>query len=396
MIPRDMIALGSEGNIIRALNEIGAEHAAVIGEENVYNFTIGNPSIAPPDCIHNSIRQLMETMDAAKLHSYTAAPGLPSTRAAMAAYLNRSFGMDYTADNIYMTHGASAALATLCKALLNPGEQMMTATPCYPEYRTYVEAFGGQFIEVPSDMDSFQLDIAGFETSITEKTKAVILNSPNNPSGAVLSEETLKAFAAMLEEKQAQYGHAIYIIADEPYRELVYGGAHVPFIPTLYRNTIYCYSFSKSVSLPGERIGFIAVPPALDEYSDVFAAICGASRALGYVCVSALFQRVIEECIGQTSDISVYEKNRDLLYEELGRLGYEFVNPNGAFYIFIKTFDPDDMAFCKRALDFELLLVPGSGFGCPGYARIAYCVGEDVIRRSLPTFAKLAAAYGIK
>jgi len=393
MIPQAMIDAGNAGSTIREIAEHGAQRAKVIGAENVFSFAIGNPSVPAPACVQETIERLLHTMDPSVLHAYTAAPGLESVRQKIADYLQASFGVGYRAGDLYLTHGASSALAILPKALLLPGEEILTLTPYFPEYKAYTEAAGGVLTEVKSDPDTFQMDLAAVKQALSPNTKAVLLNSPNNPSGVVLTKKSLLALAEELEKREREYGHPIYLIADEPYRELVYGGLEVAFIPSFYKNTLYCYSFSKALSLPGERVGYIAIHPELDDYANVRAAICGAARMLGYICAPALFQYVAAECLGKTADISVYEENRDLLYSSLESLGYSCIHPDGAFYLFVKALEPDARAFCSRALNYELLFVPGDDFGAPGYVRIAYCVPRERIERAMPAFRALAESY---
>ena len=394
MIPKAMIDAGNAGSTIREIAEHGARREREIGAENVFSFAIGNPSAEPPACVRETIERLLREMDPAELHAYTPAPGLEPVRAAVAEYLQRTFGVAFRPDGIYMTSGSSSALAIVCRALLLPGEEALTLTPYFPEYRVYAESPGGVLVEVPSDPATFQMDLAAVERAVSPRTKLLLLNSPNNPSGVILSRESLIALARMLEEKQRVYGHAIYIVADEPYRELVYGGEEVTFIPALYRNTLYCYSFSKTLSLPGERIGYIALAPEAADYADVRAAVFGAARVLGYICAPPLFQYVVAECLGRTADLSVYAENRELLYTALTKMGYACVRPDGAFYLFVRALESDARAFCRRAMEHELLFVPGDDFGTPGYVRIAYCVPTERIRRALPAFRALAASYG--
>lgn len=396
MISSELVKWGGSGNIIREIAEYGARQAELVGAENVFNFTIGSPSIDPPPCVHEAMARLVQTIPAAELHTYAPAIGFPDVRRKAAEYLTRTFGVNYRAQDIIITCGTSTCLAVLTRVLLSAGGRSMTFTPYFMDYKYYVESVGSSLIECPSDPDTFQIDIAAAERAITPDTMMVVVNSPNNPSGVVLRREGLEAFAALLERKQKEYGHPIYIVADEPYRELVYDDQEVVFLPSIYKNTIYCYSFSKSMSLPGERVGFMALPEALDDYADIYAASVGILRAFGYICVSSMWQRVAIECIGETSDISAYRKNRDLLYGALCELGFRCVHPDGAFYLFMKTPEPDAQAFCRRAMRDNLLVVPGDSFGCPGYARIAYCVGREVIERSLPVFKKLAEEYALK
>ena len=395
MIDQKLAASGRSGNIIREISEYGAKQAKLLGEEKVYNFTIGSPSIDPPRCVYETMERLLATVPAAKLHSYTPAAGLPEVREKAAAFLNCSFGTDYRAQDIILTPGTSTCLAVLTRVLLSGGGRAMTFTPYFMEYKYYAESVGSSLTECPSDPLSFQLDLDAAERALTSDTVMLILNSPNNPSGVVLRREGLEGLAALLERKQREYGHAIYIVADEPYRDLVYDGQEPAFIPTLYKNTIFCYSFSKSLSLPGERVGFMALPPALDDYDDIASAILAVLRAFGYICVSNLWQRVAVECLGQTGDLSVYKSNRDLLYGALTQMGYTCVYPDGAFYLFVKTPEPDAEAFCRRAMRDNLLLVPGDSFGTKGYVRLAYCVSRDMIERSLPVFRALAEEYGL-
>ena len=381
MISKQMLDWGANGNSIREIAAYGERRAAEIGAENVYNFSIGSPSIDPPDCVHAAVEHLLHTVPPTQLHAYAPAPGMASVREKVAAYLTQTFGEAYRAQDIYMTDGASSALAILTRALLCPGDEAIVLAPYFPEYAVYAEAAGGSVRVVPCKADTFALDLEAL--------------SPNNPSGVVISRPELEALSAMLREKQARYGHPIYIIADEPYRELVYGGVEVPFLPALYPNAIYCYSYSKTLSLPGERVGFLALHPAMDDYAAVHAAVLGAGRALGYICVSSLFQLAVAECLGQTADIAAYAENRELIYGALTAMGYRCARPDGAFYLFLKSPEPDSRAFCRRAMDYDILLVPGDDFGCPGYARLAYCVARSQIERSLPAFRKLAGSYGL-
>ena len=396
MIPSEVYALGASGNPIREIADYAMRRAEEVGAENVYDFSIGSPSIAPPAAVQETAQRLMREMPPTQLHAYSPDQGLPEVRRAVAEYLNGAFSMTYAPEDIYMTSGASAGLAIGCRALLSPGDECITLTPYFSEYRTYTEAAGGVMREVPSEPDTFQLDYAAFAAAVNGKTWLVILNSPNNPSGVVLGEESIKKIAALLTERSAEYGHPIYILADEPYRDLVYDGDAVPYIPGFYPDTIYCYSFSKSLSLPGERIGFLAIHPELTDYARVRAAIYGAGRALGYINASTMFQLVAAECVGQTADISVYKQNRDLIHTALLDMGYTCVKPSGAFYLFLKTPEPDATAFCKKAMALDLLVVPGDEFGCPGYVRLAYCVPKTMLERSLPRFRQLADQYGLK
>lgn len=395
MLPQDALKFGKAGNLIREIAGYAAARAAEIGTENVFNFSIGNPNVAAPEVVAQTLHKLLDTVPSVDLHAYTAAPGIYAVRQAIADYLRAQFDVDYSADDLYMTAGASGALAIVCKALLLPGDEVIVFAPYYPEYTVYAECFGGVPVILKCRERDFQVDMAQLEAAITEKTKIVIINSPNNPSGSILSEETIQAMAELLRRKQAEYGHEIYILADEPYRELVYDtDTVVPFIPKYYDNTILCYSYSKCLSIPGERMGYVLVPPQVENNRDVYAAVCGAGRILGYVNNTSLFQYMLPACLGATADLSIYKTNRDLLCSTLTQYGYEMVRPDGAFYLFVKALEPDAVAFCEKAKEFELILVPGDCFGYPGYVRISYCVATDTVEKSLPAFEALAKAYG--
>ena len=394
MLSEKMMKLGKKRSVIRELFEYGNRRKAEIGAENVFDFSLGNPSVNPPACVKETIKRLLETEDDIALHGYTSAQGDAKVREAVADYINRSFGRHLTGGHIYMTVGAAASLTISLKAMAVEGDEFITFSPFFPEYRVFVENAGGTLKVVPCNTEDFQIDRELFGQAITPGTKAVILNSPNNPSGVVLSEETVKGICEVMEKKQAEYGHAIYLITDEPYRELVYDdNIQVPYLMNYYKNTLVCYSFSKSLSLPGERIGYIAVCEEMEEWEDMYAAICGAGRSMGYVCAPSLFQRVAAECCALTSDLSVYARNAKLLVSSLREMGYTCVEPQGAFYLFLKTLEPDDGAFSQRAKGFDLLLVPGSGFGAPGWVRLAFCVQTEMIERALPKFKELAESY---
>ena len=395
MIDQKLAAWGRSGNIIREIAEYGAEQAKIVGADHVYTFTIGSPSIDPPACVFETMDRLRATMPAWELHTYAPAAGLPDVREKAAKYLTRSFGVPYRKQDIIITCGTSTCLAVMTRVLLSAGGRAMTFTPYFMDYKYYAESVGSTLTECPTVPDTFQLDLEAAERALTPDTMMLILNSPNNPSGVVLRREGLEGLAKLLERKQEEYGHPIYIVADEPYRDLVYDGQEVVYLPAIYKNTIYCYSFSKSMSLPGERVGFMALPQDLDDYDDILSASMAAIRAFGYICVSSMWQRVAIDCLGATSDISVYKGNRDRLYAALTEMGYTCVYPDGAFYLFMKTPEPDAEAFCRRAMKENLLVVPGDSFGTPGYVRLAYCVSPDVIERALPTFRALAAEYGL-
>ena len=387
--------LGANRSCIRELFEYGRRRAAVVGPENVFDFAIGSPSADPPAALHAAVRRLMDFVPPAELHTYVPAPGIPAVRARIADYLNRSFSMAYRPEDVCLTDGASSALALVARALLSPGEEVVIPTPAFPEYWVYVESVGGVVKPVPCLPESFRLDLAALEAAITPKTVLVLLNSPNNPSGAVYPRGDLEVLTAMLKRRERELGHPIYLLADEPYRELVYGGAEVPFLPALYPDTLYCYSFSKSLSIPGERVGFLAFHPEMEERDRLFDAVQGAMRMTGYLCVSPLFQLAAAECLGVTADISVYERNRDLICSGLRELGYRFPEPRGAFYLLLQAPEGDGRAFSRRCMAEDVLLVPGEEFFCPGYVRLAYCVPEERLRRSLPAFRRIAESYGI-
>ena len=394
MLNQQMAALGNNRSTIRELFEYGNQRAAVVGRENVFDFSIGNPNVPAPDAVREAI--LAEAAgDPVALHGYTSAQGAADARKALADDLNRRFGTDYTGDSLYLTAGAAAALSCAFKAIACPGDEFVVLAPYFPEYLMFIErGVGAKAVIVPPSITDFQIDFDALEQAMNEHTKAVVVNSPNNPSGAVYSEQTIQQLAALLCEKEKQYGHPIYLVSDEPYREIVYDGVNVPFVPRYYDDTIVCYSYSKSLSLPGERIGYVLVPPQAADSADLYAAVCGAGRALGYVCAPSMFQCVAARCAGQTSDISVYQTNRDLLFDGLTGMGYSCVKPAGAFYLFPQTLEPDDRAFCERAKKYDLLVVPGADFGAPGHMRISYCVQTETIRRALPLFAELAKEYG--
>jgi len=395
MIDQKLAAWGRSGNIIREIAEYGAEQAKIVGADHVYNFTIGSPSIDPPACVFETMDRLRAAMPAWELHTYAPAAGLPDVREKAAEYLTRSFGVPYRKQDVIITCGTSTCLAVMTKVLLSAGGRAMTFTPYFMDYKYYAESVGSTLTECPTVPDTFQLDLDAAERALTPDTMMLILNSPNNPSGVVLRREGLEGLAKLLERKQEEYGHPIYIVADEPYRDLVYDGQEVVYLPSIYKNTIYCYSFSKSMSLPGERVGFMALPQDLDDYDDILSASMATIRAFGYICVSSMWQRVAIDCLGATSDISVYKGNRDRLYGALTDMGYTCVYPDGAFYLFMKTPEPDAEAFCRRAMKENLLVVPGDSFGTPGYVRLAYCVSPVVIERALPTFRALAEEYGL-
>ena len=388
MVNQTFYELGTAPSVIRQLFAYGLEQAARIGADKVYDYSLGNPSIPAPQKVNDSIHRIVDETDSIQLHGYSMAPGFSDARAAVAKDLSDRFGLDVKADELFFTCGAAPALIAVIKALITDSDaEIMAVAPFFPEYRPFVTANGGKLVVVPPDTEAFQIHLDAVEERITAHTQAIIINSPNNPSGVVYTEETLRGLAALLTRKSAEYGHPIYIIADEPYRELVYGGVKVPFIPCLYRNTIVCYSYSKSLSLPGERIGYVYVPGFADDSAAVYAAVSGASRAMGHVCPPTLIQKVIQLCAGERPDLAAYDENRNLLYNSLREMGYQCAKPDGAFYLFVKAPNGDANAFSEKAKqDYNLLVVPADGFGCPGYLRLSYCVSNDMIRRSLPAF----------
>ncbi len=395
MVNQEYYTLGTAPSVIRQLFAYGLEQAKVVGPENVYDYSLGNPSIPAPKKVNESIKKIVDETDSIKLHGYSMAPGFEEARAAVAKDLSARFGLDVKASELFFTCGAAPALISIIKALIvDADSEIMAIAPFFPEYRPFVNANGGKLVVVPADTKAFQIHLDEVEKRITKHTQGIIVNSPNNPSGVVYTEETLKGLAALLERKSAEYGHPIYIIADEPYRELVYGGVKVPFIPCLYKNTIVCYSYSKSLSLPGERIGYVYVPGFAEDSAAVYAAISGAARIMGHVCPPTLMQKVIEYCAEERPDLVAYDENRNLLYNSLTEMGYECAKPDGAFYLFVKAPNGDANVFSEKAkLGHNLLVVPADGFGCPGFFRLSYCVSSDMIRRSLPAFKAMIESF---
>lgn len=389
------VTLGSQRSVIRELFEYGNMRKAQIGEENVFDYSLGNPSVAPPAEFFTVMEELIRGGDPVALYGYTSAQGAKEVREAVADYINGTYGNNVTADGIYMTCGAAAGLAISLCALCNEGDEVITPSPYFPEYEVFANTAGARLVKVPVRLPSFSLDTEAVGRAITPRTKAVIINSPNNPTGAVYTAEEIARLSALLRECSEKLGRPIWLISDEPYRELVYGGEEVPYIMNYYADSIVCYSFSKSLSLPGERIGYLALNRRAENAEEVYAAICGAGRALGYVCAPSLMQRVTAKLLGKTADISVYERNRDRLCSILRGCGFNVVTPRGAFYLFVQSPEPSAEAFSKRAMQYELLLVPGDGFGCGGYVRIASCVSPELIERSVPAFCALASSYGL-
>ncbi|MBQ3053025.1 MAG: pyridoxal phosphate-dependent aminotransferase [Clostridia bacterium] len=393
MISEKMTELGLKSSVIRELFEYGNKRKAEIGEENVFDFSLGNPSVPAPQKVNQIMLKLLTEKDPVTLHGYTSAAGAMSVRKAMADSINKSFKVNATPDLIYMTCGAAASLTITLNALLNTGDEVIVLAPYFPEYKVFIEKAGGIVRVVKCRDGDFQIDFNALEKAINKNTKAIIVNSPNNPSGVVLSEETIITLSKLLNKKSQELNTDIYIISDEPYRELVYCDIKVPYIPEYYDNAVVCYSFSKSLSLPGERIGYIFVSPKVKEAKILFAAVCGAGRALGYVCAPSLLQYTVAELVGETADIQVYKHNRDLLVKALTNYGYTVAKPDGAFYLFVKSPERDATSFSERAKKYELLLVPSDSFGYEGYVRLSYCVSTKMIEKSLPQFKKLMDEY---
>lgn len=393
MISEKMLELGKKSSVIREIFEYGKKRKAEIGADNVFDFSLGNPSVPAPKKVTDVMNRLISETPAEVLHGYTSAPGDMNVRTAIAENIKEKFGVDANAGNIYMTCGAAASLTVTLNALAEAGDEVIVLAPFFPEYRVFVEQAGAKLVTVSCKKDDLQIDFAALENAVTPNTKAIIVNSPNNPSGVIIPESDIVKLCELLKRKQREYGKEIFIISDEPYRELVYTGEPVPYIPCYYDNTFVCYSYSKALSLPGERIGYIFVSPKMKNAGDVFAAVCGSGRALGYVCAPALMQYTIAECLNDTADISVYEKNRSILYNALTDIGYTVIKPDGAFYMFVKSLEEDANKFYERAKKFELLLVPADSFGCEGFVRISYCVDTELIEKSLPAFKALYEDY---
>ncbi len=439
MINETMRARGAESSAIREIFSYACERKALIGEDRVFDFSLGNPSVPAPSAVRESIERSLAEVSPERLHGYTPAAGLPEARAAVADSLNRRFGTSYAAGNVFMTVGAAASVSCALHALASPGDEVIVVAPYFPEYAVWVENAGATLVEVLADQETFQLDIDAIESAITDRTAAVIIDSPNNPTGAVYPRESLAALAATLERANAQRDEPVYLISDEPYREISYGaevpwvpqvydhtvvcysyskslslpgervgwvlvpdtmpgferayGAEVPWVPQVYDHTVVCYSYSKSLSLPGERVGWVLVPDTMPGFERAMAAIAGAARCLGFVCAPALFQRVVIDCVDEPADVESYTRNRRMLTEGLSACGYDFVEPQGAFYLWVRALEPDARAFCERARALELLPVPSDSFGVPGWVRVGYCVDRAVIERSLPAWRALAETY---
>lgn len=393
MVNSKMKELGTKASVIREFFEYGKKRKQEIGEKNVFDFSLGNPSVDSPVEVNETLISLINNTNPCALHGYTSGNGDKNVRDSIASYLNDKYNAHASGDLIYMTVGAAASLTISLNALLNVGEEVIVFTPYFPEYKVFIEKAMGEIVLVNCKEENFYPDLEDFENKINEKTKAVIINSPNNPTGVIYTEDIIKKISNILKEKQCEYNHDIYLISDEPYRELVYSDIKVPFISNYYDNSIICYSFSKSLSIPGERIGYIMLSSLCKDSKDVYSAICGAGRSLGYVCAPALFQYMIPYCLGKTSDLDIYKENRDILYNNLKEFGYDVVKPDGAFYLFVKAINNDAYEFSNKAKEFELLLVPSDSFGFKGYVRIAYCVSKEQVVNSLNAFKKLIDSY---
>ena len=393
MISSKMLELGKKSSVIREIFEYGKKRKAEIGAENVFDFSLGNPSVPAPKKVTDILTKLIAETPAEVLHGYTSGPGDMDVRTKIADYIKNKYGVEANPGLVYMTCGAAASLTITLNAIAEENDEVIALAPFFPEYKVFIEQAGAKFVTVSCKKDDLQIDFEALENAINKNTKAIIINSPNNPSGVIVPEADVKKLADLLNKKQNEYGKEIFLISDEPYRELVYTGEKVAYIPAYYDNSFVCYSYSKALSLPGERIGYIFVSPTMKEASDVYAAICGSGRALGYVCAPSLMQYVIAQCLDDTADVSIYEKNRNILYNGLTDIGYTVIKPDGAFYMFVKALEEDANAFYERAKKFDLLVVPSDSFGVEGFVRISYCVDTDLIERSLPAFKSLFEDY---
>lgn len=395
MIAENMVGMVKSSSVIRQMFEEGNRLAKIYGAENVYDFSLGNPNVAAPAEVNEAIKETVDNEESTFIHGYMSNAGYEDVREAIAQSLNKRFDTHFNATNIIMTVGAAGGLNTILRTILNPGEEVMTFAPFFGEYRNYVTNFGGKLVIVPPNTVDFQPELDEFEKMITPKTKAVIVNNPNNPTGVVYSEETIKKMAAIMERKQEEYNTEIFLISDEPYRELAYDGVEVPYLTKYYDNTVVGYSYSKSLSLPGERIGYLVIPDEVADAADMKAAASVATRILGFVNAPSLMQRVVAKCLDAKVNVEAYDKNRTALYNGLKDLGFECIKPEGAFYLFVKSPVSDEKEFCEVAKKHNILIVPGTTFGCPGYVRMAYCVSYETIVNSLPHFAEVAKEMGM-
>ncbi len=396
MISDKMKDLVANSSVIRAMFEEGKRLSSIYGEENVFDFSLGNPNVEPPDKIKTAIHKILNGETPNLVHGYMNNSGYEDVRTKIAEFINKKYGVGISGKNIVMTCGAAGGLNILLKTLLNPGDEVIVFAPFFGEYTNYVNNFDGELVVVPPDINTFEPDLQELKNKITSRTKVVIINSPNNPTGVVYSEKVVLNLSKTLSEKEEELGKSIYLISDEPYREIVYDNTEVPYILNYYKNSFIAYSYSKSLSLPGQRIGYIAAGTAMDYFEDMMMSLNVANRILGFVNAPSLFQRVVAECLESEVDVSIYQKNRDLLYNHLTKLGFHCIKPQGAFYLFPRTPIKDDKKFCEDAKKFNLLLVPGSAFGCPGHVRLSYCISYDKIEKSLPAFDKLAELYEVK
>lgn len=395
MISEKMKPLVQNNSAIRAMFEEGKRLAAIYGPENVYDFSLGNPNVPAPDCVKQAIIDILNEEDSTFVHGYMSNAGFEDVRAAIADSLNRRFQTSFHENNILMTVGAASGLNVILKTVLNPGEQVIAFAPYFVEYGSYVRNYDGELVVISPNTETFQPNLKEFEEKLNANTKAVIINTPNNPTGVVYSKETLTKIGEILDRKEKETGHPIFLISDEPYRELAYDGVEVPYVTKFYHNTVICYSYSKSLSLPGERIGYLVIPDELTDSKEVFSAATIANRVLGCVNAPSLMQRVIMRCVDAEVNLEAYDRNRNLLYNGLKDCGFECIKPEGAFYLFVKSPEKDEKQFCETCKKHNVLVVPGSSFACPGYVRIAYCVSYEQIERSLPAFKKIASEYGL-
>lgn len=396
MIAKKMQKYVEGSSVTRAMFEEGKRLAGIYGAENVYDFSLGNPSVEPPKAVKESMIDVLEHVHPNKVHGYMNNAGYEEVREAIAQSLNRKFDTHFDQKNIIMTVGAAGGLNVALKTIIDPGDEVIAFAPYFREYNNYVANFDGVMVAISPSIPDFQPNLEELKTKITAKTKAVIVNTPNNPTGVIYSEETIQKLADILREKEKEFGTAIYLIADEPYRELAYDGADVPYLTKYYEDTIVGYSYSKSLSLPGERIGYLVIPNEVDDFENVVNAATIATRILGFVNAPSLQQLAVAKCLDQTTDIAIYDENRKLLYNKLKELGFTCAKPEGAFYMWVKSLEEDDSAFVAKAKEFNLLLVPGSAFMCSGYVRIAYCVDKSMIEHSFAAFEKLAESYAEK
>lgn len=395
MISEKMKPLVNNNSAIRAMFEEGKRLASIYGAENVYDFSLGNPNVPAPAGVNQAIKDVVDQEESTFVHGYMSNAGYEDVRGAIADSLNQRFGTSFSVNNILMTVGAASGLNVILKTLLNPGDQVIVFAPYFVEYKAYVQNYDGVLTVISPNTETFQPNLKEFREKITDRTKAVIINTPNNPTGVVYSEDTLNQMAQILRDKEQELGTQIVLISDEPYRELAYDGVQVPYVTKFYHNTVICYSYSKSLSIPGERIGYLVIPDEVTDSQEVFGAATIANRVMGCVNAPSLMQRVIKRCLNEKVNVEAYDKNRNLLYNGLKDLGFSCIKPQGAFYLFVKSPEPDDNAFCQVCKKYNVLVVPGSSFACPGYVRVSYCVSYEQIERALPAFAKIAGEYGL-